>query len=98
MPITKSGSIAGFERAPGVTIKTLDGTTVYGANTRERGIKIDARASGEFVDIIFAMENNLAETAFFEWPLTFKSVEHRFDGTKEIRVFDAFEKKAEAST
>ena len=49
----------------GLTIKTLDGTTVYGANTRERGIELAARSKGEMVDIRFSMENNLVQGSYF---------------------------------
>ena len=49
----------------GITIKTLDGTTVYGANTRERGIKLAARAQGEIADICFTLENNLIQGSYF---------------------------------
>lgn len=49
----------------GITIKTLDGTTVYGANTRERGIELAARSKGEMVDIRFSMENNLVQGSYF---------------------------------
>ncbi len=49
----------------GITIKTLDGTTVYGANTRERGIKLAARKKGEIADISFTLENNLVQGSYF---------------------------------
>ncbi len=49
----------------GVTIKTLDGTTVYGANTRERGIEPVERRQGDLVDISFSLENNLVQGSYF---------------------------------
>lgn len=49
----------------GITIKTLDGTTVYGANTRERGLRPQARREGEQVDISFTLENNLVQGSYF---------------------------------
>lgn len=49
----------------GITIKTLDGTTVYGANTRERGIEPASRKKGEMVDISFTLENNLIQGSYF---------------------------------
>jgi lipopolysaccharide transport system ATP-binding protein len=49
----------------GVTIKTLDGTTVYGANTRERGIHLSTRNKGEVADICFTLENNLVQGNYF---------------------------------
>ena len=36
---------------------------------------------------------HIPETAFYDWPLAFKSVKHHFEDNKEIRVFEAFEKK-----
>ncbi len=35
---------------------------------------------------------HIPECAFFEWPLVFKPIVHEFDGPKEIRVFEAYEK------
>ncbi len=49
----------------GITIKTLDGTTVYGANTRERGIQLSTRSKGEIADISFTLENNLVQGSYF---------------------------------
>ncbi len=49
----------------GITIKTLDGTTVYGANTRERGIKLASRKKGEMVDVSFTLENHLVQGSYF---------------------------------
>ncbi len=49
----------------GITIKTLDGTTVYGANTRERGIALASRNKGEMADISFTLENNLVQGSYF---------------------------------
>lgn len=49
----------------GITIKTLDGTTVYGANTREREIKLASRKKGEMVDVSFTLENHLVQGSYF---------------------------------
>ena len=49
----------------GITIKTLDGTTVYGANTRERNLSLEARAAGEQVDIHFTLDNCLIQGSYF---------------------------------
>ncbi|MCP3953947.1 MAG: ABC transporter ATP-binding protein, partial [Desulfobacterales bacterium] len=49
----------------GITIKTLDGTTVYGANTRERGIRLASRKKGEMADISFTLKNNLVQGSYF---------------------------------
>lgn len=49
----------------GITIKTLDGTTVYGANTREREIQLVTRNKGEFADISFTLDNNLVQGSYF---------------------------------
>ncbi len=49
----------------GITIKTLDGTTVYGANTRERGTRLATRKKGEIADISFTLENNLVQGSYF---------------------------------
>jgi len=49
----------------GITLKTLDGTTVYGANTRERDIQVDARDKGEIVDISFSLQNHLVQGSYF---------------------------------
>jgi lipopolysaccharide transport system ATP-binding protein len=49
----------------GITIKTLDGTTVYGANTREREIKLASRKKGEMVDVSFILENHLVQGSYF---------------------------------
>ena len=49
----------------GVTIKTLNGTLVYAANTREREISLQARREGELVDISFTLENNLVQGSYF---------------------------------
>jgi len=39
---------------------------------------------------------HIPECAFYDWPLTFKPTGHNFKGSKEIRTFDVFEKKAAA--
>ncbi len=49
----------------GVLVKTLDGTTVYGANTRERKIQVGARVQGEIVDISFTLQNCLIRGSYF---------------------------------
>jgi len=49
----------------GITLKTLDGTTVYGANTRERDIQVCARNKGEIVDISFRLQNHLVQGSYF---------------------------------
>ncbi len=49
----------------GVTIKTLEGTTVYGANTRERNIVLQDRKAGESVDISFVLDNHLVQGSYF---------------------------------
>lgn len=49
----------------GITVKTLDGTTVYGANTREREIALKTRAKGEMADICFTLKNNLVQGSYF---------------------------------
>lgn len=49
----------------GVTIKTLDGTLVYGANTREREITLLPGTKGQMVDISFTLENNLVQGSYF---------------------------------
>jgi len=49
----------------GITIKTLDGTTVYGANTRERRIETVARQRGDQVDICFKLDNHLVRGTYF---------------------------------
>ncbi len=49
----------------GVTIKTLNGTLVYAANTREREISLQARRKGEIVDISFTLQNNLVQGSYF---------------------------------
>lgn len=49
----------------GITLKTLDGTTVYGANTRERDIQVSEREQGEIVDIRFSLQNHLVQGSYF---------------------------------
>lgn len=49
----------------GITLKTLDGTTVYGANTRERDIKVLFRGQGEFADVSFTLQNHLIQGSYF---------------------------------
>jgi len=49
----------------GITLKTLDGTTVYGANTREREIEVPARHAGEMVDVSFKLQNHLVQGSYF---------------------------------
>ena len=34
----------------------------------------------------------IPDECFMEWPLKFRPVFHRFSGTKELRIYDAFEK------
>lgn len=49
----------------GITLKTLDGTTVYGANTREREITVLSREQGAIADISFCLQNNLIRGSYF---------------------------------
>ncbi len=49
----------------GITLKTLDGTTVYGANTRDREIATGKRTAGELVDIEFVLDLNLIQATYF---------------------------------
>ena len=49
----------------GITLKTLDGTTVYGANTREREIEVLARGQGSIADVSFTLQNNLIQGSYF---------------------------------
>ncbi|MFT7661697.1 MAG: lipopolysaccharide transport system ATP-binding protein [Gammaproteobacteria bacterium] len=49
----------------GITIKTLDGVTVYGANTRERQIETQSHQPGEQTDIQFDLKLNLLRGNYF---------------------------------
>lgn len=49
----------------GITFKTLEGAIVYGANTRERKLKVNERKQGEVVDIVFTLRNHLVQGSYF---------------------------------
>ncbi len=49
----------------GITIKTLDGVTVYGANTRERKIETAQQTAGSQAEIKFSMKLNLIRGEYF---------------------------------
>ncbi len=49
----------------GITVKTLDGVTVYGANTRDRKLETAAQEAGEQVDIQFKLTLNLLKGNYF---------------------------------
>ena len=49
----------------GLTLKTVDGVTVYGANTRNRKIDTAPRQAGETVEIRFVLRLNLVPGNYF---------------------------------
>ena len=49
----------------GCTVKTVDGQTVYGANTRQRGIEVSDGETGETIVIRFRFDLNLMPGEYF---------------------------------
>jgi len=49
----------------GCTVKTVDGQTVYGANTRERGIDVSSAEAGTIAIIRFRFDLNLVPGEYF---------------------------------
>ncbi|MEA3291546.1 MAG: ABC transporter ATP-binding protein [Pseudomonadota bacterium] len=49
----------------GLTVKTVDGVTVYGANTRNRDFETQPHQAGERVEICFRFQLNLVQGNYF---------------------------------
>lgn len=49
----------------GLTVKTVDGLTVYGANTREKELAVARHTAGEYAVVRFSFENRLITGNYF---------------------------------
>ncbi len=71
----------------GITVKTVDGVLVYGANTRSRNVTTVRRVAGEIALIEFTLEANLVPAEYFisigvaadDFEQDNKAVDRRYD-------------------
>jgi lipopolysaccharide transport system ATP-binding protein len=73
----------------GFTVKTVDGITVYGANTRLREIETDTRRAGEVATVVFRLTLNLIPGDYFV-SLGVAQDDASFDNLALDRRYDLF--------
>ncbi len=74
----------------GITLKTLDGVTVYGANTRDRDIKTAGRITGDQIEVCFSLKLNLLKGNYFVSLGVAQSQEQENDNLGLDRRYDLF--------
>ncbi len=80
----------------GLTVKTVDGTTVYGANTRARNYAVKSRRAGELATIQFRFCTNVLPGEYF-FSLGVAVDDDQLDNAPLDRRFDLFHIHVEGS-
>jgi len=73
----------------GLTVKTVDGTTVYGANTRARNVAVRSRLAGEIATVEFRLQANILPGEYF-FSLGVAVDDDQLDNAPLDRRFDLF--------
>lgn len=73
----------------GLTVKTVDGTTVYGANTRARNFEVKNRCAGEMATVQFSFRANVLPGEYF-FSLGVAVDDDQLDNAPLDRRFDLF--------